>query len=311
MDVTIGHEQVRAFEILSHDRNPLHNDPAYSRSTQFGRPLVYGMCGVLFGLGIWAKGRAFRLTRVQGRFTQPLFESQEYQMEIRERGNEVEIRYLKGEAVRLSFGFAWEMHQAAEQNNKPEHSWFQPLDSPTHLDFKTGAIQWQRANYPYCVRLGDLSRLLPDLYLHPGQMPMNQLNALMGSSYLVGMEIPGRQALYSTFEFQFEPGPAKEGKAEFQFSDVSAEWDERFNRVALSGRGAGIQSFSLSAYQRSDPITYGIDEIQRATGCVQQPARQSRVDFGSDAWLWQCPDEDVRPSWRNRLRKLQIKSEGD
>jgi NAD(P)-dependent dehydrogenase (short-subunit alcohol dehydrogenase family) len=41
-------------------------------------------------------------------------------------------------------------------------------------------------------------------------------------------------------------------------------------RRAVSSAAASCRvgsSFSLSAYQRSDPITYGIDEVQRATGC--------------------------------------------
>ena len=55
--MVIQREQMEAFARLSHDHNPLHEDPAYSRSTQFGRPVVYGMCAVLVSLARWADGR--------------------------------------------------------------------------------------------------------------------------------------------------------------------------------------------------------------------------------------------------------------
>lgn len=41
-------EDVAAFAALTGDRNPLHVDPEYARTTEFGRPVVYGMLSASF-----------------------------------------------------------------------------------------------------------------------------------------------------------------------------------------------------------------------------------------------------------------------
>jgi NAD(P)-dependent dehydrogenase (short-subunit alcohol dehydrogenase family) len=283
MNVVFLSDQLRAFETLSHDRNPLHNDPAYSRSTQFGRPIVYGMCGVLLGLGSWARGRAFRLTRIEGRFAQPLLESVEYELKIYESGGQTKIQYSRNGTLQMGFVFAWEEHEAANGQTATAltQSSFRPLAIAKDTDLKATVAEWHGLDYPYSICLEDLSRLLPKLCLQPAQLPLNQLNALMGSSYLVGMEIPGRQALYFDFEFVFEAIPAEENSAEFQFRNVSAELDARFNRVSVSGRGAGIRSFSLSAFQRPNRVRYPIEDIQRAVH--NSEALKNKVAFISGA----------------------------
>ena len=308
MHVRILSEQLRAFEILSHDRNPLHNDPIYSRSTQFGQPIVYGMCGVLLGLGHWARDRAFRLTRIRGRFAQPLFESVEYELKIQEEGNQTKIQYLRGGMTQIGFVFAWEESEAATgaAPTKPESS-FEPFTVAKDVDLEGAVARWQGVEYPYSIRYESLSQLLPRLCLQPAQIPINQLNALMGSSFLVGMEIPGRQALYSDFEFEFEAIPPGEGSVPFQFRNVSAELDARFNRVSVSGRGSGIRSFSLSAHQRPYRVRYGVDDIQRAV--CNSKAFKNKVAFISGATrgfgavlakFFAMQDADVFVNYRSR-----------
>jgi len=266
MRVRITSEQLRAFEMLSHARYPLHNDRVYSRSTQFGRPIVYGMCAVLLGLAQWATGRAFRLTRIQGKFVKPLFESVEYELGISEEGNQVRVEYCEGGITQVRFGFAWVENQPNAGRIVPLQglSQFQPLALAKDPDLATAIANWQGVDYSYSVRLEKLSQLLPTLGLNAAQIPSNQLNALMGSSYLVGMEIPGRQALYSSFEFDFDPASSDGNPNDFQFNNVSAALDARFNRVQVSGKGRGIRAFSLLCFQRPKRVRYGIEEIHRA-----------------------------------------------
>src|SRR5206468_7840790 len=104
----IGHAQVVAFQRLSSDSNPLHVDPVYARSTQFGRPVVYGMCVVLMGLARWAEGRSFQIVSIRGRFGQPLFEGEQYDLEITEDAAKVKLEFVKGSTVLSSVSFGWE-----------------------------------------------------------------------------------------------------------------------------------------------------------------------------------------------------------
>lgn len=41
-EVAVSAEDIRAFSALSGDHNPLHNDPAYAATTEFGRPIAHG-----------------------------------------------------------------------------------------------------------------------------------------------------------------------------------------------------------------------------------------------------------------------------
>src|SRR5579859_7559427 len=176
MTIQFINQQLRAFEILSHDRNPIHNDPVYSRSTQFGRPIVYGMCGVLLGLGHWARGRAFRLTRLVGRFTSPLFELIEYDLTIEEEGNKVVIEYLETGNIQMSFHFVWEELETSNMLAVPVQtpSLFRPLDAAVDTDLEAALVRWQGRDYLYSVQSQHLSQLLPELCLHPAQMPLEQ-----------------------------------------------------------------------------------------------------------------------------------------
>lgn len=283
MTVQFLNDQLRAFETLSQDRNPIHNDPTYARATQFGRPVVYGMCGVLVGLGNWARGRAFRLTRMEGRFAMPLFEQVEYELKISEEGDQVVIQYLEVGNVQMSYRFAWQERDPAEARIAPVQTpaSFQPLAAASDIELAAALARWQGRDCSYSVRLECLSQLLPKLCLEPAQMPLEQLNALMGSSYLVGMEVPGRQALYSGFKFEFELGADAAYAAAFQFRNVSTEWDSRFNRFSVSGGGSGLRSFSLSAFQRPKHVRYAIEDVHRAVG--QSDLLKNKVIFISGA----------------------------
>jgi NAD(P)-dependent dehydrogenase (short-subunit alcohol dehydrogenase family) len=279
----IAREQIAAFERLSHDHNPLHTDAGYARSTQFGRPVAYGMCSVVLGLAAWAGGRCFRLSSLKGQFSKPLFESEDYELKISENGNQVKVQYLKCAALRCIFAFHWEDFQSANQGAAGVigQTAFQPRLTAQDSDLRAALDQWQSRSLPYFVNSDCVAGSLQEFGLCAGQMPLNQLNALLGSSYLVGMELPGRQALYSRFEFEFDSAAAGEGSDGFEFSAINAKHDERLNRIAIAGRGTGIRSFSLVAFKQPRPVRHDAAEIRAAVG--QSDALANKTVFISGA----------------------------
>lgn len=75
-DVEITEAAVASFAELSGDRNPLHVDPAYARTTEYGRPIVHG--ALLLGfvsrvLGMHIPGERSLLLSLKARFPKPLF----------------------------------------------------------------------------------------------------------------------------------------------------------------------------------------------------------------------------------------------
>ena len=91
----ISAEQMRAFEALSGDRNPLHGDADFARSRGFEGPVVYG--GLLVAqlsrlIGMHLPGRDALWTGLRIQFLHPLYVGQDARVEA-------EIRHVS-EAVR-------------------------------------------------------------------------------------------------------------------------------------------------------------------------------------------------------------------
>src|SRR5262245_26140768 len=227
--VFIRSEQVEAFRRLSHDCNPLHADPAYSRSTQFGRTVVYGMCAVLLGLARWAEGRAFRLIAIRGQFGKPLFENEEYDLEILEIPAKVKVQYRKGSEIQssFSFSFTWQKHGFDRERSDPAQPIFVPLLEARAPALPAAPERWKNQKLGYSMASEAAAESWVRLGLKAGQIPLNQLNALLGSSYFVGMELPGRQALYTGFEFEFEPAGSRQTTEPFEFHILAVDRDER------------------------------------------------------------------------------------
>src|SRR5690349_19976559 len=92
-------EHLSAFLAISHARNPLHVDADYSKRTQFGRPVVYGVGGILAILGAWAEGKRFKLDSVRAQFKKPLFVGENYTFHISDDGARVEAQILNGDEI--------------------------------------------------------------------------------------------------------------------------------------------------------------------------------------------------------------------
>lgn len=278
MKISAG--QVEAFGRLSHDRNPLHTDAAYARTTQFGRPVVYGMCAVVLGIAQWAGGRRFQLVSLKGQFGKPLFEGEEYDCRISEAGSHVKVQFVKGAVVQSGFTFLWADWNPAVTNGKhfDPPTLFAPRATAMDAVIQSALPQWQARKFNYSMKPSD-SESLQALGLKGGQMPDNQLNAILGSSYFIGMELPGRQALYSGFEFEFEPAAVNGNN--FCFEVTTAKHDSRLNRVAISGHGTGIKTFTLSAFQRPRPVNYSMSDVEAGVGCSEM--LKSRTVFISGA----------------------------
>jgi len=260
LDLCFTQSQMSAFQEISRDRNPLHTDPEYSRRTQFGRLVVYGVSGVLAGLGAWARGRQFELGSVRAKFDKPLFVGEPYTIQISEAGEKAEIRILKGNQMHTRVRFTWR-----ERNSDqllPIHSTgiFQPLSAAKEWDGKLEGLGKIKDSFPYEPDWHAVADFEKNFSLGASQIPHGQLCALLGSSYFVGMEIPGQQALFAELNFMFEPEITTERN--FEFRALKVAYDDRFNLVTTSGTGTGIHSFQISAFRRPKPVLYNMKEIR-------------------------------------------------
>ena len=89
--ITITPALVEAFMVASHDRNPLHIDAGYARTTPFGQPVVYGVLGILAALGKWANGNPLVIGQVKAVFKKPLFIGQAYGFRSEDRNGRIQL----------------------------------------------------------------------------------------------------------------------------------------------------------------------------------------------------------------------------
>lgn len=254
-----GRPHLDAFAALSHDRNPLHMDEQYAAKTPFGRNVVYGVGAALAALGHWAHGRRFALRSFRAQFRRPVFLDQEYTLRVQEAGNVAEMQILKGGVPRATLGFEWCEYTGPATAASAGSSDFEPscvsVDSEG-IDEIEGRMP--RA-FVYAPNVGALGGLAEPFGLGPSQMPPGQLSALLWSSYFVGMEVPGRQALFSELAFEFEDRSSE--SPAIAMTDLGLSVNRGLRRLVISGAGSGIRQFSLTAFVRPPSVIYDAEAV--------------------------------------------------
>ena len=267
---------VAAFAALSHDTSPLHVDETYARRTPFGHTVAHGMAGVLGALGAWAAGRAFIIERITARFHRPLFVGEDYALEP--------LQHDARGPLRIELARHGETHLAVELEWRTG-----PAEAPTaFLPFtplaaaRAGAISGRRSfpRLDYAPRVSRES--LAPFALRPDQLPAHQLALLLWSSYVVGMEFPGRDALFNSLDARF--GPAASGDP-FHLRDVEMRFDERFGRATISGAGTGVETFTIGAIRRPSPIDHDLSAVSAAVGPARSFVGQTVLVTGSSRGL--------------------------
>lgn len=251
--VRFTENQLQFFRALSYDTNPLHYDLEYSQATQFGKVVVHGMCAVLTALGIWAKGRKFRICSMQGKFKKPLFLGVPYSLKITENRvgsrEEVELALIANNFthVLIKFSSAIFEGETFELNRSPKFS-------PRHNPVADGTHSLPSPDY--FLNPSALSQLEQTLGLSPAQLPISQLNAFAWASYLVGMEVPGLQALFSDFKFEFS------GQNEtFKVPKLKIEVDSRFKKFEITGNNEFFKSVQIGAFARPQAVKHSIQDM--------------------------------------------------
>jgi len=227
----------------------VHSDPLYARTTQFGEPIIFGVAVVLAALGRVFPGRQVSINTIRAVFLRPVFAERDYRIESTVKAGvySMAVRDASGVQVRvrLSLGpdrVAGETHAAH-------------VAPPPVTDRVPRAMR-------YSLNWGGYSELCRRFDLPVRWLPPVQMNALLWSSYFVGMINPGVQALLTTLEFCFDADP--DSATAIELRDLEYERDERFNMLQDTGAGTGISRFSITAMSRPLPVRYSMREVTAA-----------------------------------------------
>lgn len=242
------------FAAASHDVNPLHRSESYARRTAFGERVVFGMLGALAALGRLSARPGRSLSRLSLEFAGPMFVGVDYQVEVDDAGGErarVKLRDGRRVVLRLTALFG-DAHASADVE-WDDH----PTPRPeAALCADDALLPGATLHGRYGAAPVALATLLDRYDLAARGAGARQVEALLACSYLVGMELPGRRALFSDAAVDFEAPLHGRGRASLDWSlaldSVHAEFGMLSMSVAMSVDGAPTARAQLTAFARQE-----------------------------------------------------------
>jgi len=228
-DLVITPSDMPLFSAVSHDVNPLHTDSDYARRTPFGEPVVFGILGAIGALQHVPDRPGQALRTVSLLFLNPLFVGVPYRVSVTsdEAGDKIEIFDGKRRLMQCAFTY----QQAAE-----------PIATPAAVEptcSRTIPAEWEEADLTAGLRItgifpppDSLEPFMARWQLQKKGVSRSQIAALAWTSYLVGMEIPGKQAAYARLDMKLAPDIVN-ATLPYAYEVALTSRDARFNLLQL------------------------------------------------------------------------------
>lgn len=231
-----------AFATLSGDQNPIHVDCVTARRLLFGEPVAHGVHLILWSLEELFSGiqGLFRLERISAVFCKPARLGRCIRLDVRDS----KVGRLKlvlhdedEELLRLSLDFAQDRGQR-EIVRPAYHSFRRDTPAVPSTFQLSGAVS-----------LGCDGALLEAMFPQAARvLPLQQIHALLAATYVVGMEAPGLNSLFTELDLSFQSNPVGNS-----LSYSTSRFDERFSLLTLTLSGPGFKG-SARALIRPSPV---------------------------------------------------------
>jgi NAD(P)-dependent dehydrogenase (short-subunit alcohol dehydrogenase family)/acyl dehydratase len=198
--VRFSNHDLTLFSTASHDRNPLHLSAEYTRRTSFGQPVVFGVLGALACLSKIQPASDSRLSGMSLEFQNPMFLDIDYEVVITQQSPSASsVSLYDGSKVLVAADFTFAGSDGAVSAEALQAS--RPATSDRNKKALTDQII---ARGEYSPDQSAMSELLRRFAIDEQRFGRMQLAALLWSSYLVGMEQPGRRALFHKLNLSFD-----------------------------------------------------------------------------------------------------------
>ena len=255
------------FAHLSCDYNPIHIDPIAARRTRAGAPIVHGIHSLIWILDRLAKGgqdiSAAKTLKVQ--FVHPIYVGDEVRLDTSTSNpSAIRARILVGdtEVVVASIGFK-DVPQIPLPEPLEGCRRIVPPDSPNNIGLEE--MNGLQGHLSSGSGILEIETLFPAAAQSLG---LPRIAALISSTCLVGMIVPGLHSMFLGLEVSFskDAGPAGDG---IYFSVLSIT--PRFRAVRIGIRGQGIRG-TLETVSRLPPVSQ--PSMDSATHLVSRGAFQ-------------------------------------
>jgi NADP-dependent 3-hydroxy acid dehydrogenase YdfG len=274
--ICIGEEEMEAFARASGDLNPVHLPGPSTAEGLFDAPVAYGSLGVLAALAAAVEDSDRGLQALEATFTRPLRVGTRYDLRARREPPRLSARVDDADlpALRLDARFAGGLVSpavgAAERLGRPRHRRIEDLAPGTSVRGSYGADS---------AALGCLRERFA---LPPSAVGDGLLQALLCTSYLVGMELPGSGSLLARLRLALgEAGPGAAagagGEEPLSYRATVVEVQPEVRLVTLAGelrhRGGVLATLACEAHLPPPPAPLDAVLLERELGGGREPLR--------------------------------------
>jgi NAD(P)-dependent dehydrogenase (short-subunit alcohol dehydrogenase family) len=266
-----GMDDQIAFARLSFDWNPIHQDPAFARRTQFGAPIVHGIHTLAWAANAVLQRLPLKVSNIRARFLQPLFIGEPACVRIRRRTDrQLEFEVLAADVVvasiRLSSGPGKSVAAGAPLATSAPARIRQPADLRfDQLAGQAGTVATTDA---------DVRSLFPALADSIGPPAVK---ALLAASQIVGMACPGLHSLFAGLDVNCDADAYRENALAY----AATKLDARFRSLQIEVSGSGIAG-RLEAFARpAPPAQPGMAEIAPRVPASPFAGQRSLIVGGS------------------------------
>jgi NAD(P)-dependent dehydrogenase (short-subunit alcohol dehydrogenase family)/acyl dehydratase len=242
-------QHIRQFADASGDRNPLHLDQLFARTTPYGRCISHGALVSMAALGSVDAVTLRHTTRLELDFRLPVFPNEPYAVSCAEASEaRVRIEVTRAERLAAVITVGADRGETALPHLSPD-TVSSPPASPRHYTLEELAAGQLSISERYACRLDALSALAGEL--GAGAVPESLLIWLAAASFTVGMWIPGRDALFARARLS-----RSADEADGTLSASVRMTDDRTGLVVLEAslaEGAGSARMQLHAFVRPAP----------------------------------------------------------
>jgi acyl dehydratase/NAD(P)-dependent dehydrogenase (short-subunit alcohol dehydrogenase family) len=242
-----------AFALLSGDHNPLHMNARHARRLLFGGTVTHGVHLLLRALETYAQSHidVGALVTIGARFFSATHPGEPVTIVIHTDPDD-----LSGPLLRNTIFSVTDLHDRLVIKVKAK--WRSNYDSghpalpaavsePVCESLSDADIAHKSGTFPLFLNQAVAANLFPKL---SAGLPALQLAALLGTTYVVGMRLPGHNSIFASLDLRFAEGPS-DNNNDFRYATEYFCRERRFCRIAVSSPG---MSGRLENFVRPNPV---------------------------------------------------------
>jgi NAD(P)-dependent dehydrogenase (short-subunit alcohol dehydrogenase family) len=271
------------FSRASHDRNPLHLSDEYARRTPYGGRVVFGVLDGLTALGLVPDRSGCVLASIEFEFFDTALLGIDYSVQIRENDEtEFAVQVMDGQRPVLEAVLGFRDGVAGKWQGGTSQATLSEPRELTSAELPVAA----RAQGTYAPSESDFAQLLNRLHLKQSWLAAQHVAALMWASYLIGMEMPGKRALFSRLRIEFEDCPNVSSPFDYEghITAVSPVGELSIEGTLTSG-GEIWARVELAAHVREDVPPITVASVEALVGRGQSLAGKVALITGASRGL--------------------------